>query len=211
MPAKLQATKSLVLKAVAEAQKSVAANPPKNIDILEKKPPAALFSRSYREKTTISSRLAVTVTNSPQAPMEVDGSSSVVSEQKEWDEDKEIKEEMESTIPTSPESSVETRFIVTLDGFHLNVDDESNPDEEDSMMEGRNIETQPLKIKSRLYRRRSTGNAFCHDSLFVELLFFILRIGSDAGTQQSLERCKYWPSCRQGDRCSYHHPSLPCK
>ena len=166
MPAKLQATKSLVLKAVAEAQKSVAANPPKNIDIPEKIPPVALFSRSYREKTTNNSRLAVTVTNSPQAPMEVDGSSSVVSEQKEWDEVKEDKEEMESTIPTSPESSMETRFIVTLDGFHLNVDDESNPDidEEDSMMEDGSIGTQPLNIKSRLFRRRSTGNAFCNNS-----------------------------------------------
>ena len=176
MPAKLQATKSLVLKAVAEAQKSVAANPPKNIDIPEKKPPVALFSRSYREKTTNNSRLAVTVTNSPQAAMEVDGSSSVVIEQKEWDEVKEDKGEMESPTLNSPESSVETRFIVTLDGFHLNVDDESNAevDEEDSMMEDRGIGTQPLNIRSRLFRRRSTGNAFCRNSFICRDLIFFL-------------------------------------
>uniref|UniRef100_A0A8C5JZD7 Zinc finger CCCH domain-containing protein 14 n=2 Tax=Jaculus jaculus TaxID=51337 RepID=A0A8C5JZD7_JACJA len=26
-----------------------------------------------------------------------------------------------------------------------------------------------------------------------------------------LERCKYWPACKNGDECAYHHPVLPCK
>lgn len=25
------------------------------------------------------------------------------------------------------------------------------------------------------------------------------------------ERCKYWPACKNGDECVYHHPTLPCK
>lgn len=25
------------------------------------------------------------------------------------------------------------------------------------------------------------------------------------------ERCKYWPSCRQGEKCEFVHPSTPCK
>lgn len=25
------------------------------------------------------------------------------------------------------------------------------------------------------------------------------------------ERCKYFPSCRQGDSCEFLHPSTPCK
>ncbi|XP_036738287.1 zinc finger CCCH domain-containing protein 14 isoform X6 [Manis pentadactyla] len=25
------------------------------------------------------------------------------------------------------------------------------------------------------------------------------------------ERCKYWPACKNGDECAYHHPVSPCK
>ncbi|XP_061854252.1 zinc finger CCCH domain-containing protein 14 isoform X3 [Colius striatus] len=29
--------------------------------------------------------------------------------------------------------------------------------------------------------------------------------------EKVLERCKYWPACKNGDECVYHHPTLPCK
>ncbi|XP_065797770.1 zinc finger CCCH domain-containing protein 14 isoform X5 [Muntiacus reevesi] len=29
--------------------------------------------------------------------------------------------------------------------------------------------------------------------------------------EKLLERCKYWPACRNGDACAYHHPASPCK
>ncbi|XDC76514.1 hypothetical protein R6Z07F_007687 [Ovis aries] len=29
--------------------------------------------------------------------------------------------------------------------------------------------------------------------------------------EKLLERCKYWPACKNGDECAYHHPVLPCK
>ena len=25
------------------------------------------------------------------------------------------------------------------------------------------------------------------------------------------ERCKYWPACKNSDKCLYHHPTVPCK
>lgn len=25
------------------------------------------------------------------------------------------------------------------------------------------------------------------------------------------ERCKYWPACKNGDECAFHHPMLSCK
>ena len=25
------------------------------------------------------------------------------------------------------------------------------------------------------------------------------------------ERCKYWPACKNGDKCEYHHPVTTCK
>lgn len=29
--------------------------------------------------------------------------------------------------------------------------------------------------------------------------------------EKVLERCKYWPACKNGDECMYHHPTQPCK
>uniref|UniRef100_A0A8C9FSK7 Zinc finger CCCH domain-containing protein 14 n=1 Tax=Pavo cristatus TaxID=9049 RepID=A0A8C9FSK7_PAVCR len=29
--------------------------------------------------------------------------------------------------------------------------------------------------------------------------------------EKVLERCKYWPACKNGDECVYHHPTQPCK
>uniref|UniRef100_A0A2K5S566 Zinc finger CCCH domain-containing protein 14 n=1 Tax=Cebus imitator TaxID=2715852 RepID=A0A2K5S566_CEBIM len=29
--------------------------------------------------------------------------------------------------------------------------------------------------------------------------------------EKLLERCKYWPVCKNGDECAYHHPISPCK
>ncbi|XP_075233064.1 nuclear polyadenosine RNA-binding 2 isoform X2 [Lycorma delicatula] len=34
--------------------------------------------------------------------------------------------------------------------------------------------------------------------------------GVDTVKLKSLERCKYWPNCLLGDKCSYHHPSTMC-
>ncbi|KAG8191243.1 hypothetical protein JTE90_003256 [Oedothorax gibbosus] len=28
---------------------------------------------------------------------------------------------------------------------------------------------------------------------------------------KAVERCKYWPSCKNSDDCVYYHPSVPCK
>ncbi|XP_075700491.1 zinc finger CCCH domain-containing protein 14 isoform X3 [Rhinoderma darwinii] len=35
---------------------------------------------------------------------------------------------------------------------------------------------------------------------------------SDVPTKAKiLERCKYWPACKNAERCSYQHPTTPCK
>ncbi|CAN8015727.1 unnamed protein product, partial [Ixodes persulcatus] len=33
----------------------------------------------------------------------------------------------------------------------------------------------------------------------------------EEGPSKLLEKCRYWPACKNGDRCPYHHPSVPCK
>lgn len=34
---------------------------------------------------------------------------------------------------------------------------------------------------------------------------------SDVNDLRGKERCKYWPSCKNGNRCLFHHPSSPCR
>ena len=34
---------------------------------------------------------------------------------------------------------------------------------------------------------------------------------SGSGLQHPLERCRFWPNCKNGDSCTYHHPTVPCK
>lgn len=29
--------------------------------------------------------------------------------------------------------------------------------------------------------------------------------------QKVMERCKFWPVCKSGDECLYHHPTTQCK
>ena len=29
--------------------------------------------------------------------------------------------------------------------------------------------------------------------------------------QKVLERCRFWPVCKSGDECPYHHPTTQCK
>lgn len=29
--------------------------------------------------------------------------------------------------------------------------------------------------------------------------------------QKVVERCKFWPVCKSGDECLYHHPTTECK
>ena len=28
---------------------------------------------------------------------------------------------------------------------------------------------------------------------------------------QKLEKCRFWPHCKNGDQCPFHHPSVECK
>ena len=120
----------------------------------------------------------------------------------------------------TPTESVETRFIVTLDGidahFHpgKHFSDEMEDDEMEVSDATDNLRTSKSSIKSRLSRRHSTGKQH-YMCLSHTILGFINEMiccsDSEGEGQQQLERCKYWPSCRQGDHCSYHHPNVPCK
>ncbi|XP_046645114.1 zinc finger CCCH domain-containing protein 14-like [Daphnia pulicaria] len=211
LPAKMQATSCLILKAVAEAQKSVISHPPKVTEPETKSLPA-LFTRKYREKNLNPQTLAVNTTNSTvcqvsdDSAMEVDSqpSAAIVKDTdlaimepqetvltKVEVPDESSYEQMESPVDSPLDiQTIETRFIVTLDGVNSLMsrcfDEDLNDDDATEMKD-----TERKPVKTRLFRRRSTG--------------------TEAEVQQTLERCKFYPNCRQGDRCHFHHPKTPCK
>ncbi|XP_062974015.1 zinc finger CCCH domain-containing protein 14 [Elgaria multicarinata webbii] len=112
---------------------------------------------------------------------------------------------VQSEKPASP------KFIVTLDGVPSPPGYLSDQEEEElSLMEGvrpvppkataskglRNLRAQQMHIIARQL-----------ESTDVEM--------EDVGILHKLEkvpeRCKYWPACKNGDECAFHHPTLPCK
>lgn len=173
----MQAPNSLILKAVAEAQKSVIAHPPKNPEPEPKSPPA-LFTRKYREKNFDAHKMAVTITNS--TIDRVPNLSYMKNEQHRVDEghscsetkttqsiDTEVPEgipieSMESYAETPMfDQPVETRFIVTLDGVTSLMSGcfEEGMDEDDEIDKTEVQDTDRKPVKSRLFRRRSTGKS----------------------------------------------------
>lgn len=181
----MQATNSLILKAVADAQKSVITHPPK-ITEPELKSPPALFTRKYREKNLNTEIVAVTITNSSirqpsdEPSMEIDdqhrSSRDIGHVEMESDETihtlTEVPETMESPIESPFESQpIETRFIVTLDGANSlmsrRFDEDLNDDESGEMDELQDSERKP--VKSRLFRRHSTGKALLEFRTFLLL------------------------------------------
>lgn len=214
LPARMQATNCLILKAVADAQKSVVSHPTKVTEHEIRSPPA-LFTRKYREKIRNSESVAVTIKNpavgkpSNESIMEIDvqppgkianGDELASMEAEETaDPQNDVSdlgpyEPMESPVQSPLENqTIETRFIVTLDGVDSLMgrcfDEDMNDDDATEMSEVQDTERKP--VKSRLFRRRSTG--------------------TEAEVQQTLERCKFYPNCRQGERCSFHHPKTLCK
>lgn len=183
LPAKMQATNCLILKAVAEAQKSVISHPPKVAEPEVKSPPA-LFTRKYREKNLNAQTVAVTTSNPTvckvfdDSAMDVDCQQSAIVIGKDTDRDimepketilnnAEVPEEisyepMESPVDSPFDNQMfETRFIVTLDGVNSLMsrcfDEDLN---DDDVAEMKDIERKP--VKTRLFRRRSTGNFIPH-------------------------------------------------
>ena len=157
----MQATKSLVLKAMADAQKSVALNPPRIYEPEKKdKPTVELFTRKYRQKNenVVHQPASVSFPNVPETSMEVD---TVVQVQEEMEPADSFVEQIYDTAE-EVSNAVQTRFIVTLDGFHMNLKKNYNGDleeeHEDEALQSSIVRTQGSNVKSRLYRRRSTGN-----------------------------------------------------
>ncbi|XP_049625756.1 zinc finger CCCH domain-containing protein 14 isoform X1 [Suncus etruscus] len=114
-----------------------------------------------------------------------------------------------------PDKPASPKFIVTLDGVPSPPGYMSDQ-EEDMCFEGMKpvnqtaasnkglkglLHPQQLQLMSRQLDdpNGSFSNAEMNDVSIVQK------------PEKLLERCKYWPACKNGDECTYHHPVSPCK
>ncbi|NWR32173.1 ZC3HE protein, partial [Tachuris rubrigastra] len=110
-----------------------------------------------------------------------------------------------------PEKPASPKFIVTLDGVPSPPGYLSDQEEEDMcLMEGVKPVAQDIcagkGLKGLRAQQTQTVTRQLEDSdVDMEELNMLQK------QEKVLERCKYWPACKNGDECVYHHPTLPCK
>ncbi|XP_054490610.2 zinc finger CCCH domain-containing protein 14 isoform X4 [Agelaius phoeniceus] len=110
-----------------------------------------------------------------------------------------------------PEKPASPKFIVTLDGVPSPPGYLSDQEEEEMcLMEGLKPVTQHMcagrGLKSlRAQQMQIVTRQLENCDVEMEDLSMLQR------QEKVLDRCKYWPACKNGDECVYHHPTLPCK
>lgn len=65
---------------------------------------------------------------------------------------------------------------------------------------------------------RNARSSQCNSCVFCPVLYpddmmeaGVVDDGVPLKKQKVLERCKFWPVCKSGDECLYHHPTTQCK
>ncbi|XP_067338895.1 zinc finger CCCH domain-containing protein 14 isoform X2 [Channa argus] len=127
-----------------------------------------------------------------------------------------LKKEVQPALPRTVQASLEKvdyaspKFIVTLDGVpsplgiladtEMELDDVRPP----TKVTAATVNKEP-KV-SVLHRLQGLVTSSEDDVMDVEM--------EDAASlkkQKVMERCKFWPVCKSGDACLYHHPTTQCK
>ncbi|NXU56723.1 ZC3HE protein, partial [Turnix velox] len=110
-----------------------------------------------------------------------------------------------------PEKPASPKFIVTLDGVPSPPGYLSDQEEEEMCMaEGLKPVPQNICVGKGLKGLRAQQMQVVTrqlESCDVDMD----QLNVLQKQEKVLERCKYWPACKNGDECVYHHPTLPCK
>lgn len=116
------------------------------------------------------------------------------------------------------------RFVVTLDGVDpasfqgagrrevlAGTELDELPEEAEDGEEQQLVQQRP-SVKSRLRmptpQATSAGAELMEEGVVDEEEAMVVDNGA---APRLLEKCRYWPACKNGDRCPFHHPSVPCK
>ncbi|XP_015282201.1 PREDICTED: zinc finger CCCH domain-containing protein 14 isoform X2 [Gekko japonicus] len=109
-----------------------------------------------------------------------------------------------------PEKPASPKFIVTLDGVPSPPGYLSDQEEEEaSPMEG--VRPVPPKASANKGLRSLRAQQMHIISRQLETTDDMEEVAVLQKAEKVPERCKYWPACKHGDECAFHHPTLPCK
>ncbi|KAF5282079.1 hypothetical protein FQA39_LY00604 [Lamprigera yunnana] len=233
-PLNNQANKNLLLKAVAEAQRSVAQTPIVGSNIK----PDALFTKKFREKlvqnqtTTrkISDEEKIKLKNIllqvenkelncdsndnleyvPRSPKKLRRPHEPLKYIPSSKESNGNDEPSEINTNTLPRESTRQNFIITLDGILR------HPDR--NVLPTKSAQVESLKTKNSEETKRRSPSPIIFDKN-VNVVSSIktnaspdkLSLAIQSTSLKPKERCKYWPACRQGDKCEFIHPNAACK
>ncbi|XP_062406922.1 zinc finger CCCH domain-containing protein 14 [Sardina pilchardus] len=122
--------------------------------------------------------------------------------------------ERPEAAPASP------KFIVTLDGVPSPLASRGDQDMDVDDSEGPRVDRAAdppglaLKIRERLgaHQRLQKVVSFSdEEDMDAEDSDMMDQEPVPVKRQKVLERCKFWPVCKSGDDCVYHHPTAQCK
>ncbi|XP_027700672.1 zinc finger CCCH domain-containing protein 14 isoform X4 [Vombatus ursinus] len=109
-----------------------------------------------------------------------------------------------------PDKPASPKFIVTLDGVPSPPGYMSDQEEEDVCFEGMKPINQTASTIKGLKGLRPQQSQLMNrqlDDPDVEMS----ELSITQKPEKLPERCKYWPACKNGDECAYHHPTSSCK
>ncbi|XP_078262866.1 zinc finger CCCH domain-containing protein 14 isoform X2 [Rhinoraja longicauda] len=240
LPPSKQANKNLILKAITEAQKSVCKTTSYPAVVSQKQMvPVAPRTRAIRESSEIEvinpvdkihqQALQLQINEAEQPvqkyflqPVEAkpggDTRSFILKKPVLGGVEPQLQEKAAvyvESVPAEQEHMVQTKdqidseesspkFIVTLDGIPSPPGSISEQDEETEPVE----QETPLQEPGRKYGLSLQPVA--HTSIESDEEE-IDNSSFQPKRQKLLERCKYWPACKNGDDCMYHHPVASCK
>nr|XP_020746238.1 zinc finger CCCH domain-containing protein 14 isoform X2 [Odocoileus virginianus texanus] len=122
---------------------------------------------------------------------------------------------MQTRDLVQPDKPASPKFIVTLDGVPSPPGYMSDQ-EEDMSSEGMRAAQHPAASHGGLagllrppHARVLSRQLEDPDGSFANAEVSELSVAQKP--EKLLERCKYWPACKNGDECAYHHPVSPCK
>ncbi|XP_070705117.1 zinc finger CCCH domain-containing protein 14 isoform X2 [Pempheris klunzingeri] len=131
-----------------------------------------------------------------------------------------VKDEVQSALPRTVQASKERgdsaspKFIVTLDGVpsplgnlaesEMELDDVRPPAKVTEATVHVNREPK-ISVLHRLQGGVPSSDDDVMDVDMTEEDAIPLK------KQRTMERCKFWPVCKSGDECLYHHPTTQCK
>ncbi|XP_034018150.1 zinc finger CCCH domain-containing protein 14 isoform X2 [Thalassophryne amazonica] len=126
------------------------------------------------------------------------------------------KEEVQSSVPRTVQASKEKgdspKFIVTLDGVPSPLGNLTDSDMDEvrppAKVTDATIHLNRDSKVSVLHRLQGGITSFEEEGMDFEM------VEDDCvplKKHKSMERCKFWPVCKSGDECMYHHPTTQCK